>query len=136
MKQERYEYLYHSAWAFERYRHSVQTPCTLSGAFEAMVYQYSSPLLSPSLSTLTQPCPVIAVTFSLLPYLLVRLSICCLYIYIHVLSRVGHCWPAAPVARLKNTYHIISYTLGYIRVPWQLWCPFQNCEHIIDNRPV
>ena len=42
----------------------VQTPCTLSGAFEARVYQY---------------------------------------------------------------------TLGYIRAPWQLWCPFQNCEHIIDN---
>ena len=25
-------------WAFERYRHSVQTPCTLSGAFEARVH--------------------------------------------------------------------------------------------------
>jgi len=30
--------LYHSAWAFERYHHSVQTPCTLSGAFEARVH--------------------------------------------------------------------------------------------------
>jgi len=59
-----YSILYHSAWAFERYRHSVQIPCTLSGAFEARVYQY---------------------------------------------------------------------TLGYIGAPWQLWCPFQNCEHIIDN---
>ena len=36
---------------------------------------YSSPLLSPSLSTLTQPCPVIVVyNFSLLPPLLVSLS--------------------------------------------------------------
>jgi len=62
-------HLYHSAWAFERptvYRqaHSVQTPCTLSGAFEARV----------------PPC-----------------------------------------------------TLRYMSVAGQLWCPFQNCEHIIDN---
>jgi len=33
------EYLYHSAWAFERYCHSVQNPCTLSGAFEARVHE-------------------------------------------------------------------------------------------------
>ena len=33
--------LYHSVWAFERYRHSVQTPCTLSAAFEARVYESS-----------------------------------------------------------------------------------------------
>ena len=26
---------------------------------------------------------------------------------IHVLSRIGHYWPAAPVARLKSTYHIL-----------------------------
>jgi len=58
-----YVTLYHSAWAFERYRHSVQT-CTLSGAFEARVYQ---------------------------------------------------CTP------------------GCMRAPWQLWCPFQNCEHIISS---
>ena len=31
--------LYHSVWAFEKYHHSVQTPCTLNGAFEARVYQ-------------------------------------------------------------------------------------------------
>ena len=31
------------------------------------------------------------------------------FTYIHVLSRIGHYWPAAPVARLKNTYHIVSY---------------------------
>ena len=44
---------------------------------------YSSPLLSPSLSTLTQPCPVIVVhNFSLLPPLLVRLSI---FVVLHVL---------------------------------------------------
>ena len=59
-----YIYLYHSAWVFERYRHSVQMPCTLSSAFEARVYQY---------------------------------------------------------------------TIGYIRAPWQLRCPFPNCEHIIDK---
>ena len=28
---------------------------------------------------------------------------------------------------------VYQYTLGYIRAPWQLWCPFQNCEYIIDN---
>jgi len=28
---------------------------------------------------------------------------------------------------------VYQYTLGYIGAPWQLWCPFQNCEHIIDN---
>ena len=33
-----------------------------------------------------------------------------LYIYIHVLSRIGHYWPAAPVARLKNTYHITLHS--------------------------
>ena len=27
-----------------------------------------------------------------------------LYIYIRVPSRIGHYWPAAPVARLKHTY--------------------------------
>ena len=32
---------YYSAWAFERYRHSAQTPCTLRGAFEAWVYPYT-----------------------------------------------------------------------------------------------
>jgi len=31
-------YLYHSVWAFERYRHSVQTPCTISSAFEGRVH--------------------------------------------------------------------------------------------------
>jgi len=41
--------LYHSAWVFERYRHSVQTPCTLSGAFEARVYQYQGSLEIPCL---------------------------------------------------------------------------------------
>ena len=29
---------------------------------------------------------------------------------------MGHCWPAAPVARLKNTYHIISYHIIYIYI--------------------
>jgi len=28
---------------------------------------------------------------------------------------------------------VYQYTRGYIRAPWQLWCPFQNCEHITDN---
>jgi len=28
---------------------------------------------------------------------------------------------------------VYQYTLGYMRSPWQLRCPFQNCEHIIDN---
>jgi len=32
--------LEHSAWASERYRHSVQNPCTLSGAFEARVHEH------------------------------------------------------------------------------------------------
>jgi len=27
----------------------------------------------------------------------------------------------------------VSLKPGYIRAPWQLWCPFQNCEHITDN---
>jgi len=38
---EYYLVLYHSAWAFERYPHSVQSPCTLRGVFEARVYQSS-----------------------------------------------------------------------------------------------
>ena len=37
----KFNYFVHSAWAFERYRHSVQPPCTLSGAFEARVIHVS-----------------------------------------------------------------------------------------------
>jgi len=45
---------------------------------------------------------------TILPVLL-RLSICIFYIY----SRIGHYWPAAPVAQLKThivIYHIIIIT--------------------------
>ena len=63
--------------------------------------------------------------FRLLPPLLVRLLV--FFIYTYVLSRIGHYWPAAPVARLKNTYHIISsYHLQALPPPGKKLCNAQR----------
>jgi len=55
------------------------------------------------------------------------------------------CYCTVVRGRLKGTttvykHHVHSAmplkprcTLGYMRAPWQLWCPCQNCEHIIDK---